>query len=253
MGKPRHTSAVLGAGLKQFYVGDDANAKRAILKLSYPVDRGVITNWEDITSIYRHTFDQELRVDSKEHPLIFTEATLTDMKARKLTREKITQIAFEDLNVPLFYLANSAVCALLASEKTTVNTCALHSEAYVTQCVHVPQGLVLESGGGVTRSVPVYDGHVLYDGVQTLNMGARDLVERMYRLICDAGYSTTGGTVHFASIMTHFLVPLVIPVCLAGSERELYRDIMEKTCYIALDPAVEIKKEASAIGKPYEL
>ena len=117
------------SGKKSRYFGDEAMSKRGLLRLHYPIERGVVTNWDWMESIYHHTFYNELRVAPEEHPVLLTEPPLNP----KANREKTTQIMMETFWAPAFFLANTAVLSLCASGRTT--------------------GIVLESGDGVTHAV----------------------------------------------------------------------------------------------------
>ena len=51
VGFPRHQGVMVGMGEKDVYVGDEAESKRGILTLSYPVEHGIVTSWDNMEKV----------------------------------------------------------------------------------------------------------------------------------------------------------------------------------------------------------
>ena len=169
VGYPKYACQMVGGDKKEFFIGNDAIKKKGILKLNYPIEHGVVNNWDDMEKIWGHVFTNELRVAPEEHNVLLTEAPLNP----KENREKMAQIMFETFDVPGLYIHIQAVLSLYSAGKVT--------------------GIVLDSGDGVTHLVPVFERYSLEHAIIRLDIAGRDLTEYFTRLLYEVGFrfSTT--------------------------------------------------------------
>lgn len=112
---------------------------------------------------------------------------------------------FETFNTPAMYATIEAVLSLYASGRTN--------------------GIVCDSGAGVSHIVPVYEGHALPHAILCLDLAGCELTERLMELLREAEYT-------FKSDI----------------KGEIARDIKEKLCYVALDFEHEMETAATNLS-----
>lgn len=202
VGRPKVPGIMVGSEQRDYFVGTQAEEKRGILILKYPIEHGIVEDWDDMEKIWDHTFTNELRVVPEEHNVMLTEAPLNP----KINREKMTQIMFDTFNVPGLYIAIQAVLSLYSAGKFT--------------------GIVCDSGDGVTHLVPIFDGYALPHSIMRINLAGRDLTDYFVKILSERGLHLT-----------------------TSAEREIIKDLKEKTCYVALDFDEELNQSRQGTSK----
>ena len=151
---------MVGMGQKDAYVGDEAQSKRGILTLKYPIEHGIVTNWDDMEKIWHHTFYNSA---PRRRSTPFTHGGPQNPKAN---REKMCQIMFETFNVPAMYVAIQAVLSLYASGRTTASPGSRRRRSH---------------------TVPIYEGYALPHAILRLDLAGRDLTDYLCRSSPSAG------------------------------------------------------------------
>ncbi|CAG5129365.1 unnamed protein product [Candidula unifasciata] len=166
VGRPRHQGVMRCKGQKDSYVGDEAQSKRNILSLKYPIEHGEVTNWDDMEKIWHHTFYNELRVAPEEHPVLLTEA----VRNPEANREKMIEMMFETFGTPAMYVSIQAVLSLYASGRTT--------------------GVVIDSGVSSTYHIPIFEGYVLTRNFpRWISLGGCQVTDYLTRILRERGHS----------------------------------------------------------------
>jgi len=75
VGRPKHEKIMVNALEQDIFIGKNTEKYRGVIKLAYPIEHGVIKNWDDMENIWRYIFE-ELNVDPREHPVLLTEPPL---------------------------------------------------------------------------------------------------------------------------------------------------------------------------------
>lgn len=74
---------------------------------------------------------------------------------------------FETFNVPSLFTSYQAVLALYSTGRTT--------------------GIVLDSGDGVTNTVPIYEGYALPHAIERNNFAGREITQYLHKLLGEVG------------------------------------------------------------------
>uniref|UniRef100_A0A7N4NIA9 Actin related protein 1A n=1 Tax=Sarcophilus harrisii TaxID=9305 RepID=A0A7N4NIA9_SARHA len=158
VGRPKHVRVMAGALEGDIFIGPKAEEHRGLLSIRYPMEHGIVKDWNDMERIWQYVYSKDqLQTFSEEHPVLLTEAPLNPRK----NRERAAEVFFETFNVPALFISMQAVLSLYATGRTT--------------------GVVLDSGDGVTHAVPIYEGFAMPHSIMRIDIAGRD-VSRFLRL-----------------------------------------------------------------------
>ncbi|KAH9791852.1 actin-related protein 2 [Citrus sinensis] len=160
VGRPmlRYEESLMEQELKDTIVGAAALDLRHQLDVSYPVNNGIVQNWEDMGQVWDHAFFSELKI-------VPNSSTLS---INRLTHQNV-ETMFEKYNFAGVFIQIQAVLTLYAQGLLT--------------------GLVIDSGDGVTHVVPVVDGYSFPHLTKRMNVAGRHITSYLVDLLSRRGYS----------------------------------------------------------------
>lgn len=151
--------------LKDIMCGDEAAAVRQTLEIQYPVENGIVRNWDDMEHLWNYTFYEKMQIRPNEFKILLTEPPQNPVK----NREKLIEKMFETYE---FGAANVSVQAMLT----------LYAQGLLT-------GVVVDTGDGVTHVVPVYEGYVPQHLIRRLDVAGRHVTSYLIKLLMLRGYA----------------------------------------------------------------
>merc|ERR1719348_2618769 len=189
-------------GLKETYVGSEAQALRGILSLSNPIRQGAVQNWDDLEAIWSHIYNVELDVPPGDLPCL---VTLPPLMPRK-EEDTLTEIMMEKLCLPAMYRANKSVMALYGGGQMT--------------------GISVDSGHDTTYIVPTYQGKPIQDATLVLKLGGVQVTEQLMSELLNGKYSFPDDNFLLwrKKKKTKFTV---------SSKIEIIRELKEQYCFIS--------------------
>ena len=140
-----------------------------MLEINYPVENGIVNNWEDMKHIYNYLFGpKKMNINASEAKILLTEAPLNPVK----NRAKMLEVMLEQFQFHECSLAYQAILTLYAQGILT--------------------GVVVDIGDGVTHVCPVIDGFCLQNSIARLNIAGRDITRYLIRLLLLRGVRRRG-------------------------------------------------------------
>ncbi|CAF1046322.1 unnamed protein product [Didymodactylos carnosus] len=167
VGRPqiRSRSKVHDIEVQDIMVGDEAQKVRQMLDIHYPVENGIVHDWDDMKHIYNYLFGpKKMNIDPKDCKILLTEAPLNPVK----NRAKMLEVMLDQFHFSEVSLAYQAILTLYAQGILT--------------------GVVVDIGDGVTHICPVIDGYCLQNSIARLNIAGRDITRYLIKLLLLRGY-----------------------------------------------------------------
>ena len=159
VGKTKVEGIYVGDEKKESIIGSEAEKKFGILDISYPIQGGVVVNWDEMERIWANTFYAELKIAPEEHNLLLTESPFTSRK----DREKTLEMMFETFNCASTYIVAQSVLAAYSVGKST--------------------GISVDCGHTSLNFAPIYEGFLQRNSVQHIPIAGKDINDLLINLL----------------------------------------------------------------------
>ena len=163
VGKTKVEGIYVGDEKKESIIGSEAEKKFGILDISYPIQGGVVVNWDEMERIWANTFYTELKIAPEEHNLLLTESPFTSRK----DKEKTLEMMFETFNCASTYIVAQSVLAAYSVGKST--------------------GISIDCGHTSLNFAPIYEGFLQKHCVHHIPIAGKDINDLLINLLIKNG------------------------------------------------------------------
>ena len=146
-----------------FSIGYDA-LRRPNANISYPIQHGIVEDWDKMERVWQHCIYKYLRVEPSEHGFLLTEPPANPPE----NREYLAEVMFETFGVKQLVIAVQGVLALHAAASSDKGRKLGLDQGTLT-------GTVIDSGDGVTHVIPIVEGYVLSHSIRHIPLAGRDV------------------------------------------------------------------------------
>lgn len=186
---------------KDYFVGSQAQLYRGLSVLEWPMEHGIIQDWDTMEQLWMHTFETELRVavgaqeeyEEDVKGVFITEPALNPHKQR----EKLAEYMFEKFQTRRLHIGVQGTLALYSSGRES--------------------GMVLSCGDGVTVAMPIQHGLMTPHAVQRSQFGGRDVSTWLSRLLNQSGVALE-----------------------SSAEQMIVQQMKHELCYLSMDYSKEV-------------
>ena len=126
---------------KTYAFGNAALQSKHTHDLKWPIKRGIIEDWDAMELMWGHIFD-ELNLETKNVNVLMTDSPFdTKERPKEKQRAKMAEILFEHFKIKSLAVMNTAALSMYSTGKVS--------------------GLIVESGEGLSYTVPIFEGYAL--------------------------------------------------------------------------------------------
>ena len=171
VGRGRHRDAMKALGLKDSYVGRQAQTLQGILSLRSPIKQGCVQHWDDLETLWDYIWEREVansgvsNLDPADNQVLLSVPPLCSPDDWR----RLTEMLLEGAGVGGVYLANKSVLSMYGGGRTT--------------------GICVDSGEDMTYIVPCWEGTPLPNATLILKLGGKQVTDRLLGLLANGKYS----------------------------------------------------------------